>query len=172
MNSRRSGIRLIGIIKSSTFLKTVAACKHNRSILIQFHLFPSSAWERKIQIRCFWAISTNFTTPRMFFRNPTWFSVISIMLKRAHRHPSKSKVRKASVHFSSEANRLQWVRSWAKFTGSFKLSWLSQQLLSDFLIPRRLKLQEFLAGRSSGNYFGPWDCSPHSPQRRISRTSG
>lgn len=85
------------------------------------------------------------------------------MLKRAQRHPSVSKVRKASLH----ANCLQWVRSWSKFTGSFKLSWLSQQLLSRFQILGRLKLQKFLAVRSAGGYLRPSNCSPQSPQRRI-----
>lgn len=60
------------------------------------------------------------------------------------------------------------VRSWSKFTGSFKLSWLSQQLLSCFLILRRLKPQEFLAVRSAGDYFRPSNRSPQSPQRRVS----
>ena len=45
-------------------------------------------------------------------------------------------------------------RSWSKFTGSFKLSRLSQQLPSGLWILRWIKLQEFLAVKISRRLFG------------------
>ena len=80
MNFSRSGIRLDRNNYVSTFLKTVTLCKHNQSILIQFHLFSSSAREEKYKYDVFEPLQLSSLHGECSFKRPAWFSVISIML--------------------------------------------------------------------------------------------